>query len=67
MEGVKRLCQATSPSLKIDQDGATNARGQRAFHCSISTSRRSWEAFTSDAISISVQAVRVPSGPPEAS
>jgi len=32
LEGVKRLCQATSPSLTVDQDGATNARGQRAFH-----------------------------------
>ncbi len=31
LEGVKLLCQAASPSLKVDQDGATNARGQRAF------------------------------------
>lgn len=31
MEGIKLLCQATSPSLKIDQDGAINARGQRVF------------------------------------
>jgi len=31
LEGVKRLCQATDRSLKVDQDGATNRRGQRAF------------------------------------
>lgn len=31
LEGVKMLCQAANPSLKVDQDGATNARGQQAF------------------------------------
>ena len=31
LEGVKLLCQAASPYLKVDQEGATNLRGQRAF------------------------------------
>ena len=31
LEGVKLLCQAASPSLKVDQDGASNARDKRVF------------------------------------